>query len=222
MKIPNDSRAWIGGGVAAVVLVSILSWFLLFGPKLSHNSSLRDQADSARTTNEGLSAEIVKLKAEQERLPEYTVTLRHVRNSLPITDALPAFSKASDTHARDSGVVLKSMTVGTITPVNQSGQAITAPPSSGQAPTTAGRLFAIPISIVSTGAFDAQLKFLASLQKVGPRVALVSGTRFTPGDDTKDEAVDKHCSMTTNVSVFVAPKTPQEAEQLQKQLAGSR
>jgi hypothetical protein len=221
MKIPEDSRVWIGGGVAAAVLVSVLGWIFLFGPKLSHTHSLRDQADSARITNDGLSTELTRLKADQEKLAEYTSMLRHVRDALPITDALPAFTESASGHAHDVSVNLKSMTVGTITPVSESGEAITSSPAAnGAVPATAGHLFAIPVSIVSTGAFDAQLKFLAELQKVGPRVALVTGTRFTPGDDTKDESVDKNCSMTTNVSIFVAPKTPQEAEQLQKQLAG--
>jgi hypothetical protein len=221
VKIPEDNRIWIGGGVAAAVLVLALSWFFVFGPKLSHNSDLRDQADSARTTNDGLNAEIAKLKAEQQRLPEYTARLRRARNGLPITDALPAFAKSSHAHAQDTGVSLRSMTVQTVTPISVSGEAITAPPASTGTAPTAGSLFAIPVTLVSNGAFDAQLRFLSALQKEGPRVILITGTRFSPGDQTKDESVDKHCSMTTNLTVFVAPQTPQEAAQLEKQLAGS-
>lgn len=217
MKL-SDTRVWIAGSAGAALVVALLGWFMFIGPTLSDSSALRQQTASAQQLNSKLRADIQTLKEQRTGLPALVDKLTHARLQLPVSDALPSFATAASAHARATHIALTSMTVGSVTPVDASGGLATA---TTQVSSPAGHLFAIPVTIVSKGRYDSQLRFLAGLQKLGPRVVLITGVRFAPGDQATLQDLDQQSSLTTSMSVFVAPLTPQQNEQLAKQLAGS-
>jgi Tfp pilus assembly protein PilO len=213
----SDVRVWIAGSVGIALVVALLGWFMFIGPTLSDSSSLRQQTATAEQANGRLRADIATLQEQRTGLPTLVNKLTQARLQLPVTDALPLFARSTNAHARASHIALTSMTVGLVTPVDASGGLAT--PTAQTNP--AGHLFAIPVTIVSTGRYDNQVRFLAGLQRLGPRVALVTGVRFAPTDQATLPDLDQLSSLTTSMSVFVAPLTPQQNEQLAKQLAGS-
>jgi Tfp pilus assembly protein PilO len=213
----SDVRVWIAGSVGIALVVALLGWFMFIGPTLSDSSSLRQQTATAEQANGRLRADIATLQEQRTGLPTLVNKLTQARLQLPVTDALPLFARSTNAHARASHIALTSMTVGLVTPVDASGGLAT--PTAQTNP--AGHLFAIPVTIVSTGRYDNQVRFLAGLQRLGPRVALVTGVRFASTDQATLPDLDQLSSLTTSMSVFVAPLTPQQNEQLAKQLAGS-
>ncbi len=214
----SDVRVWIAGSVGIALVVALLGWFMFIGPTLSDSSALRQQTATAQQTNGRLRADIATLKKQRTGLPTLVNKLNLARLQLPVTDALPLFAQSANAHARAAQIALTSMTVGLVTPVDASGGLAA---SAAQVTSAAGHLFAIPVTIVSTGRYDNQVRFLAGLQKLGPRVALVTGVRFAPSDQATLPDLDRLSSLTTSMSVFVAPLTSQQNEQLAKQLAGS-
>jgi Tfp pilus assembly protein PilO len=212
----GDLRVWIAGSAAVALLVALLGWFMLIGPKLSDTSALRHETESAQQANTKLQAEIAVLNRERAGLPKLVNKLSLARQELPVGDALPAFEASTSAHALADHVSLTSMIVGAVAPVDAAGGVIDAPITA-----PAGHLFAIPVTIVSDGSYGDQLRFLAAVQRAGPRVALLTGARFAPTEQSKSQDVDQQSSLTTTMSVFVAPLTTQQDKQLAKQLAGS-
>jgi Tfp pilus assembly protein PilO len=217
MKL-SDTRVWIAGSAGVALVVALLGWFAFIGPTLSDSSALRQQTATAQQVNSKLRADIETLKAQRTGLPALVNKLTHARLQLPVTDALPSFARSANAHARATHIALTSMTVGSVIPVDASGGLAT---TTAQVGNPAGHLFAIPVTIVSNGPYNNQLRFLAGLQKLGPRVVLITGARFAPSDQATLPDLDQQSSLTTSMSVFVAPLTPQQNEQLAKQLAGS-
>jgi hypothetical protein len=213
----DNSRGWMAAGAASTLVLVVLCWLLLFSPKLSETSSIQDQTDGLTATNTTLQAELVKLKSQQNHMHRYVAKLVKARLGLPITAAVPAFSQESSQHATSSGVKVTSMSVGTVAVAGAAAAAagVSVAPTEGAA---AGQLYGIPVTLVTEGSYRNQITFLTRLQYTGPRVALVSGSRFA-GTQTETN-LDKGSTMTTTLTLFVAPQSPEQAAMLQKQLAG--
>ena len=77
----------------------------------------------------------------------------------------------------------------------------------------------MPVSVVSSGTLTAQKQFLDMVQHSGPRAALVTATKLLPNADQRGSSIVSGSSMTTDFTVFVAPRSPAVAAQLAKQLA---
>ena len=88
-------------------------------------------------------------------------------------------------------------------------------PSAGTG-ATAGAVFAIPVTIVSTGSAVDQLAFLKAIQVDGPRRALVISTALTPASGATTASIDASSTMTTQLSVFTAPLSSTAQAQLEK------
>jgi hypothetical protein len=213
----DNSRGWMAAGAAATLILVVLCWLLLFSPKLADTSSIHDQTDALTVTNATLQTELVSLKTQQHHMDRYVAKLVRARLGLPITAAVPAFSKETSQHAASSGVKVTSMSVGTIAVAGAAAAAagVSVAPTTGAA---AGQLYGIPVTLVTEGRYRNQITFLTRLKYTGPRVALVSGSRFA-GTETETN-LDKGSTMTTTLTLFVAPQSPEQAAMLQKQLAG--
>lgn len=117
------------------------------------------------------------------------------------------------------------------------------PATSAVAPQVASvGLYSIPVTVQADGTLAAQLVFLKAVQQQGPRSALVSSVQFAPAPDATDatdassgqpagsaaptsgasqpRAGAGQVAMTLQVSVFVAPQSPDDAAALRKQLGG--
>ena len=205
--------------MVAAIIVSALSWIVVFSPKLASASAMQDQAASARASTDSLRLEVQQLKSEDSHLDTYLSTLEDSRNGLPITGMLPEFATDTHGHASGVGVKLTSMSVGQIAMVDASGEVSAVTSDTSTAGALPGQLYGIPLTIVSTGDYASQLRFLEAIQFAGPRVALVTGVRFASLSDANTEVVDDASSMTTALTIFAAPQTPDAAAALRKQLA---
>jgi hypothetical protein len=83
----------------------------------------------------------------------------------------------------------------------------------------AGHLYAIPVTVTVKGAPANELKFLASLQGVGKRAALISSSQFSA--DTTTAANGKSVQLTVQLQIFAAPQSAADMAALQKQLGSA-
>ena len=82
-------------------------------------------------------------------------------------------------------------------------------------------MFAIPVTLVSTGSAVNQLAFLKAIQVDGPRRALVISTALAPASGATTASIDASSTMTTQLSVFTAPLSSTAQAQLEKLLSGN-
>lgn len=97
----------------------------------------------------------------------------------------------------------------------------------------AGKLFAIPVTVITTGSLAQQRAFLTAV-RAGPRASVVTATRLGPGSTAAGAAgagvaaagasagsagsIERTSEMTTQLTVFVAPQTPAATAELTRQL----
>ena len=150
--------------------------------------------------------------------------------ALPFDSGLPAFTRQFSNQAAQHRIDLTSISIGSISQATAAATTptTTAPSSaaSGSTPSagtgaTAGAVFAIPVTIVSTGSAVDQLAFLKAIQVDGPRRALVISTALTPASGATTASIDASSTMTTQLSVFTAPLSSTAQAQLEKLLSGN-
>ena len=205
--LSRTHRLWVAGGVGGSLLVAALSWFTLVGPQLAGASSLKDQTAAAQDQNLALQTKVSRLQAQNANIAALTESLRQARVALPVDSGLPDFTRQLAEQAAATGASLTSISAGT--PTGADGPTV----ASGAA--AAGHLFAIPITLVGEGSSSADQQLLHALQN-GPRRVLITSAQFS-GDSAKAG----RATMTTQLTIFVAPQTPAAEAALRKQLAGS-
>lgn len=210
----QSRRFWLGGGVAAAVLIVLAGWLAVISPQLSSTGSLKDQTAAVQQQNAVLQAKTVALKRQDVKRGALTLSLRKAVVGLPSDSALTTFTRQIAAQAKANHVSLTSVTVGSA--------AATSPgaTSAGSTANAAGTTMAIPITLVSSGLGAGQLGFLKDLQITGPRRALVTSTQTTPTAGTTKASISGPCTMTTQLTIFTTPLTAQAQAQLQKLLHG--
>jgi hypothetical protein len=240
----QDRKVWIGGGIVLALLVVAASWFFLISPELDNASSLRDQAASTQFGNTQLEANLTVLKRKSQQMSRYSADLRDALETLPFDSGLPTFTRQVYAQAQSTHVQIAAITVGGIaaaTTTTPDPNATT--PAGGTAPTTtpdststdtsttapavpaatgptAGSVYAVQVQLVTQGSLNNQRRFLSLVQYAGPRRALISGVQLSPGTGSKVASVDSSARMTTQLTVFSAPQTPDEIARLKRLLAG--
>jgi hypothetical protein len=81
-------------------------------------------------------------------------------------------------------------------------------------------VFAIPVTLVSSGSLAHQSAFLEDLRSAGPRYGLVTNVQLAPGANASEASLDGPNTMTTQVTIFCQPQTPEQISQLRKLLRG--
>lgn len=215
----QDKRVWLGGGALVAVLIAVASWFAVIHPQLSSAASLRTQAAEADAQNSLALVKVATLRNQAKDLGSLTAALTSALEALPPTSGLPAFTRQLSAQAKTSHVTVSGISIGSVNVTGSAGATTTAP--SNAAPTSAaGGLYAIPVTITSSGRLAGELAFLTAIQTVGPRRALVTSTQFAPGSGAKEASIDGSATVTVQLSVFSAPLNPAQAAQLQKLLHG--
>jgi len=215
----QDKRVWLIGGAAVASLIAAIGWFGLINPQLSSASSLRGDADSVQQDNWGLQTKINRLQRESAQLDTLVASLKNALAGLPTDSGLPDFTRQVSADAIQSRVALTSITVGSIS-VYTGSRSTSSSATTKASGDGAGKLFAIPVTLISSGPADHQLDFLRAIQVSGPRRALVGSTQFAVDTSAEAEAIDGASTMTTQLTVFSSPLTPKQAAQLQKLLSG--
>jgi len=154
---------WAAGAVLLCLLMVIVSWFALIGPRRSQAAELHDSALSALQGNEVLRARIEELRVQYGKLPEQRAKLEEIRRQLPAGDDLSALLRSVDSLATASGVSLTSLSPGTVA-------------------VASGGVQSIPLSMEVSGDYFQAVAFLRQLQTGMPRAVLVTGLQIAQGN----------------------------------------
>lgn len=237
MERLQDKRVWLGGGAVAALLIVAIGWFMFIGPELSSTSDLHAQAAATRQQNSQLQLRVKSLQVKSTQLDRYTKSLNDALAALPFDSGLPAFTRQLSSQAAANHVAVTSVAVGGITSVapavatapgttdpasatDPTSTATTAPTPGAAGTTAAGGLFSVQVTVQSSGSLAHQLAFLNDIRTAGPRRALLTSTQFTPGLGSKVASIDGSAALTTQLTIFSAPQTPEQIAQLKKLLSG--
>ncbi|HEU5270270.1 MAG TPA: hypothetical protein VFU36_10135 [Jatrophihabitans sp.] len=214
MKMHQNEKLWIAGGVAVGLVLAAGAWFGAISPELSHVSSLHTQQADADSQNQLLIHRTNKLRADSEQLPTIVKQLQADLTGLPVTADLAGYTTQLNRQAGVSGVTISAINIGDPALINPDG-------STSQATSTvaAGHIFGFPVTLSTTGGYAAQLALLKQIQRTGPRVALVHSVKFVTAGGAR--AVDTDSTMTVQLTIFVTPLSPAAAAQLQTELGGA-
>jgi hypothetical protein len=212
MSLVQSKRAWLGGGAVAAVLIAAVSWFMVISPERSSTASLGTETNDAQLQNTLTQAKVTKLRLEAANVGKLQARLASALQALPKASGLPAFTRQLSAQAAATHVAVTSISIGAITTANADGTAMrpgaapaTTTPGTTAAATAAGSVFAIPVTVVSSGSFTHELAFLTAIQTLGPRRALVTSTQFAPGTGALAASLDTATTLTAQLTVFSAP-----------------
>jgi len=211
MNALKSERFWLVGGALAAVVVAAVAWFGAVSPELSNASSLNSQTADAQTQNLTLQAKIRKLQRDNADMATLSTSLQQARTALPFEISIADYTHRLSDYASQNHVMVAA--VNASPPVS----AVTAPGKPAAAPvagSTAGKLFALPLTIIVKGNVINDLGYLKAVQ-TDPRAALVTSVQLA-ADASKTGNLTQ---LTIQVQVFVAPQTPEVTAALQQQLA---
>ena len=220
MSRAQDKRFWLAGGAALALVIVVVGWLAVISPQRASTSTLRGEADSARTQNTVLAAKVASLKRQNENVGKLKNSLRAALAALPFDTGLPTFTRQVAAQATQSKVSLTSILVGEAAAIAATAPTVptTATPTAGGT-ASAATVMAIPITLLSDGSGERQLAFLKAIQRCGPRRALVSSTTLGTSSSTgSSQSIDKSATMTTQLTVFTAPLDAAKRAQLAKLL----
>ena len=235
MERLQDKRVWLAGGAVGAVLITAIGWFMFIGPELSSTSALHAQAAATLEQNNILQLKLKSLEVKRTQLGKYTASLKQALLSLPMDSGLPAFTRQLTAQATASGVHLVSVSAGAVSPVVAAAPVATdttspsaapspAPTSSEgalpPAPTVAGGLFSMQVTVQSDGSLAHQLAFINAIRTAGVRRALVTSTQAAPDAKAAEASIDQQSTFNTQVTIFSAPQSPTQAAQLDALLSG--
>ncbi len=180
------TRKWSALAVVLVAAIFAASWFGLIAPKRSEANGLKADRVEQDATNQRLVQQLEVLKAQAQDLPKQEAFLAQIRRQLPDNPALPTLIRNLTSAAGKSGVDLTSLTPAlpvavaapvvalptaatTTAPADQTSEepaTVAAPP----APT----LFAVPITVKTTGSYFETEQFLNKIEGL-KRSFLVTG-----------------------------------------------
>jgi len=223
-------RAWLAGGVVAVGLAVVVSWFMVVNPELSKASTTRNEVASTQDSNLFLQHRVTTLRDQSQQLGTLANQLRAAGAALPSTAGIDEFTRQLSAYANTSQVRVTSITVGSPALAGSSGPGAAAPaatatdsatdsataPPAGAVSTTAvvGQTYSIEVTVVSAGPAGAQQSFLHQIQN-GPRAVFVTSAALAP---PASGVAAGAATLTTQLQVFVQPQSPQDQAALQKLL----
>jgi Tfp pilus assembly protein PilO len=182
MRFTQADRLWlIGGAVGALALVAI-AWFLLVSPQNAETDGLRDQQAATETQVAALHHRLSELSTESGNLPQYRAELQKARQALPTTADLSGFLRELQSAGDASGVQVTAMSAAPPTDITGAGAGVSA----------------LSVSVTASGSADALTAFVAQVQQVQPRAALVDSVR------TSVNGTDSAVLLTLTLRVFVA------------------
>ena len=202
-----DQRIWVVGGAVAALLIVAVGWVGFAGPTFQKVGQVRDATVATRAENDDLMTATAVLRSKSGRLDRYTASLRNALAALPYDSGLPAFTRQLNAQGRAEGVSVGSVVV------------------SGASPVEAARggsagVFAMQVTVQSKGSLTDQLAFLRSIQRVGPRRVLVTAAQVSPGSGSAGSSIERVATISTQLTVFSAPRPPAQVRQVENLLRG--
>ena len=179
MRLVHVDRLWLIGGAVGAVALLALAWFLLISPQNGETAALLDQTASTQDRITTLHHKLAELRAQNGDLPRYQAQLAQDRLALPSAPGLSDFLRELQTAGDASGVKVTAVQAG-------------APADQTAAGTHVSALVVTITAVGSTGQLDG---FLAQLQDVQPRAALI--------DTVKTDGTSSAATMTISLRLFV-------------------
>lgn len=209
----TQSRRWVAGAAAAMVLLVVASYFLLIQPKMAQASDLRSQKVSQQQANDQLRLDIAQLKSQNASLPARQAELAVIQQQLPASANLPTLIRNLTSIATQAGVTLNSIAPAAPQPVTAAASVTTAgTATAGSTAATAG-LFQIPVTIIVQGDYASAELFLQRVQTQMRRAFLVqalsigSASGTSTGTTTSTTSTPNGISITLSGDVFVLQPT---------------
>ena len=212
----HSQRNWVAGGTIGAVAIAAMSWFFLISPERSDTSSLNSQTADVQLSNDMLTHKVSDLRKQDDHIAELRQQLATRSAELPAGADVQDYTRQLVSQAALAHVTLSSIVAGSPSIANAGGTTSAA----GTTVSAAGKLFAIPISVTSTGTLEANRSLIRAIQKVGPRRALVTSAQFAPAGGGKVQNIDTVSAMTLQVQIFVAPQIPADEKELLNQING--
>jgi Tfp pilus assembly protein PilO len=187
-------KQWVALTVVACLAIVAAGWFLLVAPKRSEAADLRAQAEEQVAANAKLNGQLQVLKAQAKDLPKEQAKLAAVTAKIPSDPALPSLVRSLLEAAERAGVELVSITPGAPTVIEapapaapvadedavaQQGPA--ARKSAAAAPSPAGQLAGIPLSVDVVGEYFEVQQFFGAVEEL-TRAIRVESLQMTPGE----------------------------------------
>lgn len=188
MGARNAARIWVIAGAAAIVLLTVASWFLLIGPKFAEAGDVRTQVDDTQTQLITLRKKIAGLEDQKARLSTFKAALEVNQRALPADSGMPDFLRQLQTAGSATGVKVSGVSV--------------APPA--QAAGLTG-VWQLPITLTAEGDPDNLGQFLDQLQTVAPRAVLVQTANLTQGGASGASGTSGKSSLSLSLLAYVAP-----------------
>ncbi len=206
MATISKGQKWIGGGLAAAVVIAAAGWFLLISPELSAADDAQTQLADAQTQNVVLQNRLNSLREKASHTDELQAELQSALAAVPPRHDVEGFTRQLTLFAQNAGVTVTSIapsspaqvalpesaapsseTTASEAPSSDSSSESAAPTTS-TAPGAAGNLYAITVTVVTTGSMSGQREFLSAIEKQGERRALVTSTAFSPITESEASA----------------------------------
>jgi Tfp pilus assembly protein PilO len=173
-------KQYVALTVVGCLAVMAAGWFLLVSPKRTEAAELRETAATQVSANKALATQIEVLKAQAKSLPREQAKLAAVAAKIPDSRAMPALIRSLTVAAEDAGVELVSLAPGA--------SALVAPPAAAApvakagaddeggatkpkapraaAPSGAGQLATIPVTLNVVGGYFQVQQFLSNLEEL--------------------------------------------------------
>jgi Tfp pilus assembly protein PilO len=174
-------RLWMFAGAAVIVVLTVIGYFFVIGPKYAEADDVRAQAETTETQMVVLRKRIAELEKQKTNLAKYRSALKTNQQALPSDPGLPDFLRQLQSSGDDVGVDVSGVTVSAAEQVDGS-----------------STVWALPITLTASGDADKLGDFLDELQSTQPRAVLVESANLTSSGDAGT-------SISLSLKAFVAP-----------------
>lgn len=178
----RSARLWYVVAAVVAFVVLIAGWFLLVSPAKTNAAEITDQTAQVQSNNLMTQQKIVQLQSQSKEVPALEAQVAAVRNKIPTNPALATLVRSLSSQAKNSGVVLVSVTPSS--------------PAQGE-----GALSTIPVEVKVTGEFANVQMFLNNLERM-QRAFLVQNVDMNRAADP--ETATNDLDATISGSVFMS------------------
>lgn len=182
------TRKWILGGIAGLVLIFLLGFFLLVNPVRNAASETWDQVAATNEENIRLEAKIAQLQQQSTEVPAKLEEIEAVREKMPAEVKQPQLVRTIESDASSAGVDLTGITPGE--PV--------------EVPNDGAKIVALPMEITATGRYANIKTFVDNLERQ-ERAFLIKSVDVAASGDTADSY-----TLTVSGDYFTLPESPLE------------
>lgn len=185
----STTRKWTLGGIAGLILIFLLGFFLLVNPVRNSANETWDAVAATNEENTRLEAKITQLQQQSTEVPAKLEEIEAVRAKMPAEVKQPELVRAIESDASSAGVDLTGITPGE--PV--------------EVPNQGAKIVALPMEITAVGRYANIKTFVDNLERQ-ERAFLIKTVDVSASGDTAD-----NYTVAVGGDYFTLPESPLEA-----------